>query len=74
LLTLDVTVISKYYRFMDELLMIRRSTSSLLRLNEAGDTISMLSIMPSHEVKTVELQYTQEEAAEMQWIHRVHAR
>ncbi len=74
LLSEDVGLISQYYHFMDELVVIRRSTSSSLILNEIGDRISLRSIMPLHEVKTVDIVYREEEAVEAQWMHRIHAR
>lgn len=54
--------------------MIRRSTSSDLILNEKGDRLSLRSCMPFHEVKTIEVEYRDEEDAEAQWVHRVYAR
>jgi hypothetical protein len=59
---------------MSELIMIKRSTSSVLLRNSEGDTTSMRSMMPIHEVKTVELSYLPEEEVEAQWVHRAHAR
>lgn len=59
---------------MDELLCIRRSTASILTRNEAGDQTSMRSMMPKHQVKTADLEYTAEEAVEAQFLHRIHAR
>lgn len=53
--------------------MIRRSTASILKIND-HETVSMRSMIPSHEVRTVELTYQEEEAAESQWVHRAHAR
>jgi hypothetical protein len=72
-MTEDVSLISKFYHYMDELIMIRRSTASVLQFNDAT-TVSMRSMIPHHEVRTVELTYTNEEAAESQWVHRLHAR
>lgn len=51
---------------MDDLITIRRSTASLLVLNEAGQTLSLRTMMPVHEVKTVELTMNEEEAAEIE--------
>jgi hypothetical protein len=59
---------------MADLLMICRSTSSYLVRNAAGETISLQSMMPMHDVKTVELSYNAEEEVEAQWVHRAHAR
>ena len=36
--------------------------------------LSLRSMMPVHEVKTVELSYGDEEATESQWVHMAHAR
>lgn len=70
----DVTKIAKYYHIMDELVSIRRSTASILKVNDKGDTIELKTMMPPHTVKTVELNYTAEEATEAQWFHRLFAR
>ena len=69
----DSTVIAKFYHYMDELIMIRRSTASILKFNNDIE-IPMISMMPSHDVRTVQLSYTPEEAVEAQWVHRLHAR
>lgn len=74
LLTGDVNKISRYYHFMDELISIRRSTASILTRNKEGDTTSMRSMMPKHQVKTADLEYNAEEAVEAQFLHRIHAR
>lgn len=42
------------------------STISSLLLNDKGDTVSMSSMIPAHEVKTVAPKYSDEEAAEAQ--------
>lgn len=54
--------------------MIHRSTASFLNLNQAGETISLRSIMPIHEVKTVELLNKPDEEIEFQWLHRLRVR
>ena len=74
LLTADVSKISRYYHFMDELVSIRRSTASILKQNEEGDTTSMRSMMPKRQVRNADLEYTAEEAVEAQFLHRSHAR
>ena len=58
---------------MDELLTIRRSITLTLMRNAQGDMISMRSMIPVHEVKTVKLNYHEEEATEAQWVHWLHA-
>ncbi|MCJ1260140.1 hypothetical protein MMC24_007980 [Lignoscripta atroalba] len=65
--TQDVGLIERYYHFMDELLTIRRSITLTLMRNAQGDMISMRSMIPVHEVKTVKLDYHEEEATEAQW-------
>lgn len=70
----NVTHIAKYYHYMDELLSVRRSTASVLKRNEEGDTVSLRSMMPKHHVRTVELSYDEEEETEAQWLHRLAAR
>lgn len=74
LVTEDVAIISKYYRYMDKLVMIRRSTASTLTMNDEGETMSLRFAMPLHEVRIVELHWRDKEAAEAQWVHRAHAR
>lgn len=66
--------IFKYCGNMVKLITIHRSTASELTLNEAGETLSLRSMVPLHQVKTVELSYGEEEGAESQWVHRAHAR
>lgn len=56
---------------MNELVSIRRSMASVLLRNDKGDKVDMRSMMPTHEVKTAELQYTDEEAIEAQFLHRL---
>jgi hypothetical protein len=70
----NLATILDHYHHMDQLLMIRRSPASTLLVNSKGDSISMRSIMPLHEVKTVQLKYAPEEEVEHQWVHRQHAR
>ncbi|KAL8841352.1 MAG: hypothetical protein Q9170_000983 [Blastenia crenularia] len=72
--TQDVTKISEYYHYLDELVAVRRSTASELVRNETGEKVSLASMMPVHEVKTVELSYTEEEEVEAQVFHRIYAR
>ena len=59
---------------MDELVSIRRSTAPVLSRHENGDKVEMRSMMPTHEVKTAELNYTDEKAIEAQFLHRIQAR
>lgn len=54
--------------------MIRRSTSSALDVDGAGEKLPMDSMMPMHKVQTVELVYREEEAIESQFVHRLYAR
>ncbi|KAL8976770.1 MAG: hypothetical protein Q9205_007295 [Flavoplaca limonia] len=72
--TRDVVIIAKYYRYLDELVTIRRSTASILYRTEGGEKIELKNMMPKHQVKTVQLSYTDEEACEAQWFHRNNAR
>ena len=60
---------------MDELISIRRSTASVLpRDFEKTEFVELKTMMPKHIVKTVELEYKKEEAAEAQWLHRQFSR
>ena len=70
----DVSLIAKYYHYLDLLISVRRSTASVLHAKENGEKIELKTMMPKHEVKTVELRYTDEEAIEHQWFHRIYAR
>ena len=45
--------------------------ASTLTLNEERDTLSLRAMMPAHEVKIVELELRDEEAAEGPWMHAV---
>ena len=72
--THDVSIISRYYHRLDELIAIRRSPASELVRNEKGERVSLKSMMPKHVVKTVELSYDEEEELEAQCFHRVYAR
>ena len=72
--TRDVSIISRYYHHLDELIAIRRSLASELVRNEKGEKVSLKSMMPKHVVKTVELSYDDEEELEAQCFHRVYAR
>jgi hypothetical protein len=72
--TQDYAKISKYYHYMDELAMIRRSTGSVLTYSDDRPPISLRKLMPVYEVKTAFLEYREEEAVEAQWVHRSYAR
>lgn len=63
-----------YYHYVDELITIRRYTASFLKLNESEEIISLRSCTLIREVKTVELVFEEEEAAEVQWLRRMHPR
>ncbi len=66
LLIEDVTLIEKYYHFMNELIAIRKFTIFSLILNEVNDKISLRFIMSFHEIKTVQLNYRDERIVETQ--------
>ncbi|KAI4272430.1 MAG: hypothetical protein L6R38_006615 [Xanthoria sp. 2 TBL-2021] len=68
----DTTKVAKYFHVMDDLDSIRRSTTASLNKNESGEKISLKSMMPPHKVRTVELQYEEDEAAEVEWFGQVH--
>lgn len=53
--TQDVTEISRFYHYLDEIIAVRRSPASELGIKR-GDKLSLKSMMPKHDVKTVELQ------------------
>ena len=70
----DLNEIRNNFHYIDNLVSIRRSTASVLdRGDGAGGKISLQSIMPTHEVKTVEVDYAEDEKPEMQWTHRASA-
>lgn len=56
----------QYYHFMNELLMIRRSTTSTLIRDFKDTTIFVASMISAHEIKIVELRYREEEVTEAQ--------
>ncbi|KAL8834745.1 MAG: hypothetical protein Q9170_003622 [Blastenia crenularia] len=72
--TRDVAEIAKFYHYLDDLVSIRRSTASVLHRAEGGEPIPLSTMMPKHQVKTVELEYDEDEGHEMQWFHRNNAR
>ncbi|KAL8646787.1 MAG: hypothetical protein Q9210_005931 [Variospora velana] len=72
--TRDVATIATYFHYLDDTVTIRRSTASVLHRSEWGGRIELKNMMPKHQVKTVELTYTDEEALEAQWFHRNNAR
>jgi hypothetical protein len=65
LLIKNVQFISKFYYYMNELLMIRRSIASIFKFNDT-DFISMRLMISHHEVRIVELFYNDEEVVESQ--------
>lgn len=72
--TEDLPKIARNYHLFEDLVMIQRSVASELTLNENGDLISLRTMMPNCEIKTVTLTHQQEEEMEAQWCHLVHAR
>ena len=74
--TKDVKVISQHYHHLEDLVMIRRTTGSKLRLNHRDDSpiVDLKSIMVPHSVSTVDLSYRPSEAAEAEWWHLLSAR
>ena len=69
----DLALVQRYCPLAGNLITLRRSSASSLR-NPDGSLISLRSIMPIHEVKTVELAFREEESVEYQWAHRAYAR
>ncbi len=69
----DVSLISKFYHYMNELIMIKRSIAFVLQFNDVT-IVSMRFMIFHHEVRTVKLIYTNEKVAESQWIHKLHVR
>lgn len=57
----NVTTISKYYYYLNKLIVIRRSFASVLIANKQSDKIMLKSIISKHKIKTVELKYKVEE-------------
>lgn len=66
MLVQNITVIGHFYHFMDQLLMVQWSTSSTLTLNSIGNTLFLGLIILQHKVKTIEVQYHDDEEAELQ--------
>lgn len=74
--TTDVNVIAEHYHHLEDLVMIRRTTGSKLRLNHKEDSplVDLKSMMVPHSVFTVDLEYRSSEAAEAEWWHLLNAR
>jgi hypothetical protein len=70
--TEDLPKIARNYHLYEDLIMIRRSVASELTLNESGDLISLQTMMPKCEIKTVVLTHRDEEETEAQWYHLMH--
>ena len=49
--------IKQYFLYIDNLVSIRRSTASVLIQNQAEDRTSLKSMMLTHHVKTVNVEY-----------------
>jgi hypothetical protein len=69
----NVSLISKFYHYMNELIMIKRLIAFILKFNDVI-IVFMRFMISHHEVRIVKLIYTNEKVAESQWIHRLHVR
>ncbi|KAK3111572.1 Kinetochore protein Spc24 [Teratosphaeriaceae sp. CCFEE 6253] len=63
-------LIQKYFHLVEDLIVIRRSPNSILKVNDDGDTIDLASMMKPHTIKTVQLQREKEQATMYQFFHR----
>ncbi|KAI9782077.1 MAG: hypothetical protein M1839_005423 [Geoglossum umbratile] len=70
----DIILIREVYHVTDDLLTIRRSASSVLRKSEQGGEIVLKKLMKPFFVRTVTLNLRDNEAEELQWLHRLAAR
>jgi hypothetical protein len=70
----DHALIAKYYHHMEELVVLRRSTASLLPVDGRGKTISLAGMLTKHYTNTVNLEYKADEEVESQWRHRDNCR
>jgi hypothetical protein len=59
----DVSLISKFYHYMNELIMIKRSIVFVLKFNDVI-IVFMKFMIFHHEISIVKLIYTNEEIAE----------
>ncbi|KFY96743.1 hypothetical protein V498_02502 [Pseudogymnoascus sp. VKM F-4517 (FW-2822)] len=62
--------INKFYRCMEQLLVLRRSTATSIPVDGNGARLQLRSLMPPHEITTVQLRMTSAEAAEYQYFHQ----
>ena len=62
--TEDLPKISRNYYLFEDLIMIQRSVALDLTLNDKGDLISLRTMMPNCEIKTITLAHRQEEEIE----------
>jgi hypothetical protein len=61
--------IKQYFLYIDNLVSIKRSTASVLIQNQAENCTSLKSMMLTHHVKTVNVEYQMKEWLKMQWQH-----
>ena len=66
--------ISQLYHIMDQLCMLRRSPASKIPLDGTGAVLELRDLMQPHTVKTVDAKFSEDEAYEFQWLHRLPAR
>lgn len=67
----NITLIQQFCHIADKLYAIRRSQASNL-MNSNGASISLKSIMPSHDIKTISLEYSKVHAKVYAYFHRAH--
>jgi hypothetical protein len=71
--TTDVAAVAEFYFLFDELIALRRSTSSDIDF-DGINTLSLRALMSLYKVKTIIISYKIEEEVEAQWLYRAHAR
>jgi hypothetical protein len=68
--TEQVALIQENFKYVSEMVLLRRSTGSKLKLRVGSDDVLDLSqMMQPHVVKTVDLKYRESEKAESQFWH-----
>ncbi len=69
----DVSLISKFYHYINELIMIKQSIVCVLQFNDII-IVFMKFMIFHHKVRIVKLIYTNEKVAESQWIYKLHVK
>lgn len=66
----DPLDIQKHFHLLDDLITLRRSSASTLKINEDGATYSLRNMMKQHRIETLMLERSGPEELAYQWFHR----